>query len=382
VPWKETTPVEERTVFIRAWEASVFTMGELCEHFGVSRKTGHKWIRRYLEDGVEGLGDRSRAPHGCAHRTASEVEAAIIAMRRMRSRWGPKKIIEELRRVEPERRWPAVSTAGAVLARAGLVRARRRQRRWGHPHQPLRPPEGCNELWTIDFKGEFRLGDRTVCYPLTIQDRWSRYVLACRGMAAPKQEAVQSEMEQVFRAVGLPERIRSDNGEPFASQGLAGLTRLNVWWMRLGIRHERTEKARPDQNGAHERMHRELKADTARPPACNLRAQQADFDLFVETYNDVRPHEGIGQQRPFELWRPSPRRYPKRLDEPEYPGHFEVRRVHSGGEISFRNRMCFVSQSLAGQSIGLEPVDDGVWSLVFATTLLGRFDERANRIIG
>jgi hypothetical protein len=189
-------------------------------------------------------------------------------------------------------------------------------------------------------------------------------------------------MEQLFREVGLPERIRSDNGQPFASHGIAGLTRLNVWWMRLGIRHERIEKGRPDQNGAHERMHQEVKADTTRPPAFNFSGQQVLFDEFRRTYNDVRPHEGIGQQRPSDLWLPSPRSYPERLADPEYPGHLEVRRVRSGGEMKFKSRMQFVSQALAGQLIGLEAIDDGIWSVVFVNTLLGRFDERKQRIFG
>jgi transposase InsO family protein len=235
---------------------------------------------------------------------------------------------------------------------------------------------------TIDFKGEFRLGDTSVCYPLTIQDRFSRYVLTCMGLASPRLDDVRSAMEELFREVGLPERIRTDNGEPFASHGISGLTRLNVWWMWLGIQHERIDKGCPYQNGAHERMHQELKAETTRPPAFSLSGQQLLFDEFVRTYNEVRPHEGIGQQKPSDLWTPSPRTYPERLVDPEYPGYFEVRRVRSGGEIKFKGQMQFVSQALAGQLIGLEPVDDGIWSVIFAKTLLGRFDDRQQRIFG
>jgi len=382
VPWKETTPMHERAGFICAWKAEVYTMKELCEHFGVSRKTGYKWVKRYRKEDPDSLVDRSRAPHSCPHRTPAEVETEIIRMRIQHARWGAKKIIDKLQKIQPEKNWPAVSTAGAVLDRAGLVKKRKRRRRWRHPGQPPLKADRPNELMTIDFKGEFRLGDKSVCYPLTIQDRFSRYVLTCKALASPCLEDVRSTMEQLFREVGLPERIRSDNGQPFASHGISGLTRLNVWWMRLGIQHERIDKGCPYQNGAHERMHQEVKAETTRPPAQRLSGQQVLFDEFVRTYNEVRPHEGIGQQQPSDLWLPSPRSYPERLVDPEYPGHFEVRRVRSGGEMKFKSRMQFVSQALAGQLIGLEPVDDGIWSVVFTNTLLGRFDERKHRIFG
>ena len=372
----------ERAAFIRTWEAGIFTMKELCEHFGVSRKTGYKWVARYRERGLCGLQDLSRAPHGCPHQTPQWIAEEIIEVKRSMVRWGPKKIISELRRAKPEVDWPAVSTAGAILKRAGLVKQRRPRRRWKHPGVPAIAVHNPNELHTIDFKGEFRLGDKSICYPLTIQDRWSRYVLACKGLHSPCLEAVRSTMEELYREIGLPERIRSDNGRPFVAHGISGLSRLNVWWMRLGIRHERIEKARPDQNGAHERMHQEIKAETTRPPAYRIEGQQVRFDRFMNSYNDVRPHEGIGQKRPSDLWSASPRPFPERLPDPEYPGHFEVRRVRSGGEIKFKGRKQFVSQALTGELIGLEPIDDGIWSVVFMTTLLGRLDERKRKIFG
>jgi transposase InsO family protein len=374
--------MRERAVFIRAWEAEIFTMKELCEHFGVSRKTGYKWVNRYREGDPGSLADRSRAPRTCPHRTPAEIEAVVIKMKREHTRWGPKKIIDELQKTQPKKNWPAVSTAGAILKRAGLVKKRKRRRRWQHPGHPPLKADRPNELMTVDFKGEFRLGDKSVCYPLTIQDRFSRYVMACKGLPSPRLDDVRITMESLFREVGLPERIRTDNGEPFASHGISGLTRLNVWWMRLGVRHERIDKGCPYQNGAHERMHQELKAETTRPPAYSFSGQQTLFDDFVREYNEIRPHEGIDQQRPSDLWIPSPRSYPERLKDPEYPGYFEVRRVRSGGEIKFKSRMQFVSQALAGQLIGLEPIDDGVWSVIFCQTLLGRLDERTRRIYG
>ena len=376
MPWKETNPVLERMSFVRAWESGLYTMKELCEHFVVSRKTGYKWITRYEAEGDQGLRDRSRAPQSCPHRTAPEIEAAIIAMRRKKPRWGPKKIHNELTRTKPEIHWPAISTMGEVLDRAGLVRKRKHRSRWSHPGRPTLLAQAPNELWTVDFKGEFRLGDKSVCYPLTIQDRWSRYVIGCDGMLSTSCDGVQRLMKKHFRECGLPERIRSDNGPPFASHALAGLSRLNVWWMQLGIAHERIEMGRPDQNGAHQ----ELKAETSRPPAFSLSSQQDLFDHFLDDYNHERPHEGIDQQRPATLWKPSPRPFPERLTNPIYPGHFEVRRVRSGGEIKFKGGMQFVSQALAGQRIGLVPIDDGIWDVVFVSTLLGKLDERTGRI--
>lgn len=372
----------ERMAFVRACEAGMFTFKELCEHFLVSRKTGYKWLSRYKEGGLAGLADRSRCPQGCPHKTPEEVEAVIVEMKKKRPRWGPKKIIHELRKSEPGKEWPAVSTAGEVLKRHGLVKKRRQRSRWKHPAARPIVARRPNELWTIDFKGQFRLGDASMCYPLTIQDRMSRYIVCCDGLAGPRLLPVKKAMERLFREVGLPERIRSDNGEPFASHGLSGLTRLNVWWMLLGIEHERIEKARPDQNGAHERMHRELKAEVTRPPAGNMRDQRVMLRDFQNDYNCHRPHEAIGQRRPSELWSPCERPYPKRIVEPEYPGHFEVRRVRSSGDIKFKGHAQFVSHSLTGHLIGLEPVDDGVWSVIFVRTLLGRYDERKQRILG
>jgi transposase InsO family protein len=374
--------MRERAVFVRAWEAGIFTMKELCDHFGVSRKTGYKWVNRYREGDLDSLADRSRAPHSCPHRTPAEIEAEIIGLKRRHKQWGPKKIIERLQETQPKKDWPAVSTAGAILDRAGLVKKRKPRRRWKHPRYRMTTADGPNELMTVDFKGEFRLGDKSICYPLTIQDRFSRYVLACHGLPSPRLEDVRITMEHVFRELGLPKRIRTDNGEPFASHGISGLTRLNVWWMRLGIRHERIDKGCPYQNGAHERMHQDLKAETTRPPAHSLSGQQTLFDSFVEEYNNVRPHEGIGQRRPGDLWSPSDRPYPDHVADPEYPGYFEVRRVRHNGDIKFKGGRCFVSLALTGQLVGLEPVDDGVWSLVFFETLLGRLDERTRKILG
>jgi len=371
--------MEQRMMMIEAWESGVYRDVELFDHFGVSSKTGYKWIDRYKREGVEGLRDRSRAPHGCPHRTPDEVVEQIIEVRRRHPRWGPKKIISVLNRRRPEVRWPAASTAGDVLSRAGLVKPVRKRRRLSRGTSELTEGGHPNHVWPMDFKGQFRLGNGALCYPLTVTDMYSRYLVCCDGKESTSIAGARKSLEVVFRDHGLPEVIRTDNGEPFASNGLSGLTRLNVWWMQLGIRHERIERGHPEQNGQHERMHRDLKAETARPPAANERRQQGCFDTFRAVWNFERPHEGIGQRPPALLWEPSPREYPEVIPVPEYPGHFEVRRVRSRGEMKFKGRMQFVSQSLAGQLIGLEEVDDGIWSINFAAFEIGRLENRTRK---
>jgi transposase InsO family protein len=374
--------MEQRMKLIEAWKSRVYSNVELFEHFGISRKTGYKWIGRYEEEGVEGLRDRSRAPHRCPHRTAEDAEEAIVALRQKRPRWGPKKIIQVLKGRHPEVEWPAPSTAGEMLARRGMVKTRRRKQGRGKPTTKLTDPRSSNDVWTLDFKGQFRLGSGRLCYPVTMSDLFSRYLLLCDGKPSTAMAPAQMSIERVFRDAGLPQVIRTDNGEPFASHGLCGLNRLNVWWMKLEIRPERIQRGRPQQNGAHERMHRDLKADTARPPAATEQLQQQRFDAFQAIWNHERPHEALGQRPPALLWEPSPRPFPERLPEPHYPGHWEVRTVRQGGEIKFKNHMIFLSQALAHEQVALEEVDDGVWSVMFFSFEVGRLEERTWVIYG
>lgn len=382
MPWSTETPMEQRMKLIEAWKARVFSDVELFEHFGVSRKTGYKWIGRYEEEGVEGLRDRSRAPHRCPHRISEEVEDAIVAVRQKHPRWGPKKIVKVLEWKHPEVAWPAASTAGEVLSRRGMVKARRRKQGRGKPTTKLTEPRGPNDVWPLDFKGEFRLGSGHLCYPVTMSDLYSRFLVLCNGQPSKAMAPTQDSMKGAFRDVGLPWSIRTDNGEPFASHGLCGLNQLNIWWMKLGIRHERINAGRPQQNGAHERMHRELKADTARPPAATAKLQQQRFDAFRAIWNYERPHEALGQKPPGLLWEPSPREYPEKLPKPEYPGHYEVRIVRSRGEIKFKGHKLFLSHALAHERVGLEEVDDGVWSVRFFAFEIGRLQEHTWRIYG
>jgi len=270
----------------------------------------------------------------------------------------------------------------AILDRHGKLRRHRRRRRWEHPGAIPLETGRPNQVWPADFKGQFKTRDGRYCYPLTVTDHYSRALLACRGLRSVKGRAAKPVFLRLFREVGLPEAIRTDNGPPFASTALHGLCTLNVWWMKLSIVHQRIRPSSPQENGQHERMHRELKRETARPAAKNLRAQQRRFDGFRRCYNEDRPHDGIGGELPAERWEPSPRAYPERLRPPEYPGHLEVRRVSSIGTFKLKDRQCFLSTALVGEDIGLEEVGDGLWNIVYYRTLLGRIDAQNGRITG
>ena len=298
MPWRETAPMKERLRFVTDWERALYSMVELCERYGVSRKTGYKWIDRYELDGPDGLGERSRAPHHCPHRIAADVAAAICAGRRQHPSWGPDKILHWLKRRHPELELPATSTAGDLLARRGLVKKRRRRRHYTHPG--VVPPTTAepNDLWTADFKGHFRTRDGVYCYPLTVADQHTRYLLGCQGLLSTQGVGVRPVFDRLFREYGLPRAIRTDNGVPFATTGIHGLSQLNVWWLRLGIQHQRILPASPQQNGAHERMHRTLKAATARPPQGHVAAQQRSFNRFRIVSNEERPHQFLGAPRP------------------------------------------------------------------------------------
>ena len=313
--------MRELVRFIGEWEAKVYGFGELCERHGISRKTGYKWLGRYEKEGVDGLQVRSHAPLSCPHRMAGAISEAIVEVRRKHPRWGGRKILDYLRRHQPELVLPAASSAGKLLFREGLVTPRRRTRTWRHPGHPRVRPTDPNELWTVDFKGQFRTGDGVYCYPLTIVDEGTRYLLRCQGLWSVRTDEAWPVFERLFREVGLPAAIRSDNGSPFSSTGLHGLCGLSVWWIRLGIQHQKIAPGHPEENPCHERMHRTLKAETARPPAGSRRAQQRRFNLFREEYNEIRPHEALDGDPPASRWQPSARSYPSPLPEPQYAGH-------------------------------------------------------------
>ncbi len=383
MPWNETTKMRERERFIGDFEGGLFGMSELCQRYSISRKTGYKWIERFEEEGPTGLADRSRAPGSCPHQTPDEVIDRLIDARLDHPRWGARKLIPWLARRNPRVAWPAPSTAGDILKRYGLVCDRRRKRHLNAIPHGRTQPERPNHLWTTDFKGQFRTRDGIYCYPLTVADGFSRYLLGCRSLASTRSSPTRSSFTDLFRRYGLPEAIRSDNGVPFAAATAIGrLSRLSVWWIRLGIRPELTKPSHPEQNGAHERMHRTLKAETTRPPAGNRGAQQKKFDSFRHEYNYERPHEALDQKSPADLYEPSPRPFPQHLPQPEYPGHFQVRLVSRNGGIRWNSRWVNISHSLLEEYVGLEEVDDGVWSLYFGPVLLGRFHERTLTLEG
>ncbi len=375
MPWMETSPMDERARFIAAHRDGRYDMTELCERYGISRKTGYKWLARFEAAGHAGLQDRSRAPHSCPHRISAEVADRLCALRRTHPDWGPKKLLTRLARRYPAIAWPAVSTAGDLLAREGLVTRRRRRRPHPHPGATPLQTQAPNDVWTTDFKGEFRTRDGRWCYPHTIADLHTRFLLGCHGLAAPNTTGARQVFERVFRTYGLPRAIRSDNGAPFASTGLHGLSQLSVWWMRLGIVHHRIRPRAPQENGAHERMHRTLKAATLRPPSATMAAQQRAFDAFRRLYNDERPHEALHGDTPGMHYGASPRVYPVRIPPIEYPGHFLIRRVGVDGNFRFRGRALFLTKTLSHLPVGLEEVDDGLWSIYFGAVLIARLDE-------
>jgi len=385
MPWDERTRMDQRERFVSEFDSCQYTMTELCERYGISRKTGYLWVNRYAKEGLEGLRDRSCAPHSCPHGTTQEVSERLLELRRSHPTWGPRKLLAWLKKREPERSWPAASTVGGILKCHGLVEGQssRRRRPWPPSGRPSVQAEAPNRVWTGDFKGQFRTGDGRLCYPLTVADGFSRFLLAVVGLDTVSQAQAWPVFERLFREYGLPEVIKTDNGSPFASIcALARLSRLSVRWLKLGIRLERIEPGHPEQNGRHERMHRTLKQETARPPAGSRGAQQERFDRFRSIYNEQRPHESLGQKTPAELYHPSGRPYPEKTPEPEYPGHFEVRWVRPNGGIKWQGEFLFLSQALSGERVGLEEVEDGLWSVYFGPVLLARFNERERQLYG
>lgn len=376
MPWREVCPMDEKLLFVASVLVDESSMTELCESFGVSRKTGYKWLLRYREHGLEGLHELPRAPHRVAWAIAEREAAVILKLRRAHPSWGPKKLRAKLRQRAPQQEWPAPSTIGELLRRKGLTQPRRRRRHAVPNPGPLTPAASANEVWCIDFKGWFRTADHARCDPLTVSDAFSRYLLCAQVLARPDYTSCRAQLERLFREYGLPRVIRSDNGPPFACTAAGGLTRLGVWWVKLGITPERIEPGKPEQNGRHERMHKTLKAETATPPAATLAQQQRRFDHFRHQFNHQRPHEALGQTTPDQHYAPSARHYPERLEDPAYPPDYEVRRVRGNGEIKWAGDTIFLSAPLIGQVVGVKTVDHGDAELYFGPIPLAIIDRR------
>lgn len=374
-----TDVLDQRRRFIDDLRTERWTMSELCARYGISRPTGYLWRARYQAEGVAGLEPRSSAPHACPHQTPAAIEAQIVAARR-RYGWGAKKLRQRLEAQAPEVVWPARSTINDLLDRHGLLRKQRRRPAWTHPGRVTVTSEAPNDVWPADFKGQFKTGDGRYCYPLTVTDHFSRRMLACQGLATITVADTRAVFLGLFRTYGLPLVIRTDNGVPFAGPGLQGLSSLNVWWLQLGIGHQRIRPGCPQENGSHERMHRELKRETTRPAAATRRAQQRRFDAFRQRYNAERPHEALDGHTPDWLWIPSPRAYPEGRLTPHYPASADVRRVSRGGTISWQGQLVFLSEVLRGEDVALEEVDDDCWNIVYYTTLLARWDGRTQQL--
>jgi transposase InsO family protein len=370
MPWKEADVVDLREEFVAEVLKKHLPVALVCEHFGISRKTGHKWLQRFLEGGRSCLVDRSRRPLHMPWLVREEAAAAIVELRKLHPLWGPRKLRIVLRDRQPDERWPAASTIGLILKQRGLVLGRRRRLRTPYSTQPLASATEPNVVWTGDFKGCFRVGGR-YCHPLTIGDACSRYLLRVQGLEREKYGPVKEVFESAFREYGLPLRIRTDNGSPFASKALGGLSKLSVWWVRLGILPERILPGHPEQNGRHERMHRTLKAHTARPPRRTTEEQQAAFDDFRKEFNQERPHEALGQRTPASCYTSSPRTMPEELPDPEYPEHFEIKRAYKTGHFCWKGIQFVLGRVLQKEAIGLEPISDGRWQLWFGPVYLG-----------
>ncbi|MCH8878022.1 MAG: transposase [Chloroflexi bacterium] len=387
MPWKGVTVSEQRQRFLEDYQLSYYSVSELAERFSISRKTAHKWINRFKEHGRVGFHEHSRRPHSCPWQTDAAIVEELVRFRKAHPHWGPRKLLDLMQRRDPDRQLPAVSTAAQILSREGLIKPRRRYRR-AHPGCPKSIPQGPNDIWAADYKGQFRLKNGDYCFPLTVSDLSSRYLLGCDAHPAISLEKSFTHFKGLFETYGLPHRIRTDNGVPFASNALARLSQLSVWFtesastfgIKLGIYPELIEPGKPQQNGVHERMHRTLKQEATIPPAASLRGQQRKFDRFREEFNQERPHEALEMKRPGELYQSSGRTMPKRIEPYDYPAHYLVRRVSRAGTIRVLHKQIFVSNTLHEDYVGLEEVDDGVYDLFYCFYHIGRYELKTNKI--
>ncbi len=373
--------MDQRLQFLSSYQKDELTLSDLCREFGVSRPTGYRWINRYKEAGPEGLLDLSSKLHGCSHATSEAIENAILALRSKHPSWGARKLKARLEKLQPRVSWPAASTFGNILKRAGLTNPKQKKRRTVPYSEPFSKVTAPNQLWCMDFKGYFSTGDGTRCDPLTITDAHSRYLIRCQTVSRMDLDQVKTVCEAAMREYGMPARIRTDNGAPFAGTGLLGLSKLSLSWTKMGIVHERIQPGRPQQNGRHERMHRTLKEDTTNPPALTLRLQQKKFDRFRHIFNHERPHEGLNNETPASLYHRSSVMLPRTLLPFHYRKGFEVRRVNRSGDISWHKGRAFISQVVAFEDLGFEEIDEDIFKVYFREIELGEFDATELRFI-
>lgn len=381
MPWNETHVMESRIAFVQTYLRGTVTMSDLCQDYQISRKTGYKWLKRYQSLGLEGLRDQDRRPHSHPRQLSDEMVKRCVELKDEKRFWGPKKLVVLGRTRQPELEWPAPSTLGVHLKRLGLVKRRRVVPRSVPPYdEALKDASQPNEVWCADFKGQFLTLDKRYCYPLTVTDDHSRFLLCCIGRKSVGGAGIKAEFEKLFKEYGLPEAIRTDNGAPFSSVRL-GFSPLSLWWRKLGIVHERIEPGHPEQNGRHERMHKTLKAETTRPPEANMKAQQRRFDDWRGEFNHERPHESLGQTTPASHHTASPRPFPEQLAEPSYPDSHEVCRIRSRGDIYWRGKMIYASQMLAGELVGLQRIEPGKWKIWLGDQAVAVLDERLRKVL-
>jgi transposase InsO family protein len=380
MPWNETDAMQQRIEFIRDWLKKTHSVSELCALYGISRKTAYKWIDRYMKDGPDWAMDRGHEAAVVHNKTPEEVERALMQMRLRHRTWGARKLLHQVGLERPQLVLPQESTVCDMLKRNGLITAKPRRRSIGHPGRPSSVVSGANDSWSADFKGQFRTGDGIYCYPLTVTDNYSRYIVGCQALSGTLLEPTKATFTRLFKEHGLPRSIKTDNGVPFSAPTLGRLSRLSVWWLKLGVMPVLTEPGKPQQNGRHERMHKTLKDETLKPPAGNSRAQQRKFNLFRREFNEVRPHEALDMHTPSQLHTVSPRQMPDKLAPVEYPDRFEVRLVSANGGIRWRKQWVNVTSALHGEYVGLEAIDDGLWDVYFSVKKIGRLHERHMRI--
>jgi transposase InsO family protein len=382
MPWKETDPLREQQKFVTAWMGETETpFLELCQRYGISRKSGYKRVSRFKELGLEGVGDLARSPRTHPNQTPAGIVEMLVNTKHQHMTYGPRKLLVVINREHPELVLPAPSTASKILKEHGLVRSRRCTRKsapWAAPFSNTHQP---NDTWCADFKGWFRTSDQVRINPLTITDSASRYLIACTALKRPTFEQVQPVFELAFREFGLPHAMRTDNGPPFSTISLGGLSKLSIWWIKLGITPERIRPGHPEENGRHERMHRTLKDAVASPPKSSFRAQQKAFNWFIDDYNEVRPHEALGQKTPASTYFTSSRNYPNRIDQPEYADNVTIRRVRTNGEIRWKGSLVFISQALVGEPIGLKQITERTWAIYYGPLDIGILDETTMKTI-
>jgi putative transposase len=381
MPWAITNTMDLKIQLIADWQRKHFNITDLSGKYGLSRPTVYKWLKRFKKQGIDGLKEQKRTPLNSPNQTKDDIVELIIEEKLKNRKRGPKKVYYQLKKQYPDIEFPAPSTIGEWLKKRGLVNKRKKRLRVPPYTEPFQTCNEPNAVWSIDYKGQFYTKDDCVCYPLTISDNYSRYLLECHGLPGPRYQETKTVIENVFKEYGLPDAMRSDNGIPFSGKNPGGLSRLSMWWIQLGITPERIDKGCPQQNGRHERMHRTLKEETLYPPSRNAKEQQERFDIFRMDYNNNRPHESLGQDVPNSFYKHSNRPYVEKPVIPDYAFAYTVRQVCPSGEIKFKSFTYYLAQLLAGQPVGLKEIADGQWQIFYSFFPLGILDLRKNRII-